>query len=267
MPLTREAKEKEKKNDDEASNVSNNELKSVFTSLIHKLDSSMNSKLDKIQDKLDSVDESVKVLKKDLADLQTTIEDQDLRITELESLRVEKIDPQGERIRDLEETVKELNNYILYQENRCRKYNLLFYGIPKKDNENTEDVFLSFLEKELRMAPEDIQSIIIQNTHRVPKNPNNNYKPAAPEAIIVKFARIHDRNKVLASSRSVSLTRGMAVRTDLPNKLKKKRGELAHTAFLLRKNEHMKTRILETKDNVILQIRAKDDGKWKRYDG
>jgi hypothetical protein len=53
MPLTREAKEKEKKNDDEASNVSNNELKSVFTTLIHKLDSSMNSKLDKIQDKLD----------------------------------------------------------------------------------------------------------------------------------------------------------------------------------------------------------------------
>ena len=90
MPLTREAKEKEKKNDDEASNVSNNELKSVFTTLIHKLDSSMNSKLDKIQDKFDSVDESVKVLKKDLADLQTTIEDQDLRITELESLRVEK---------------------------------------------------------------------------------------------------------------------------------------------------------------------------------
>jgi hypothetical protein len=49
-----------------------------------------------------TVDESVKVLKKDLADLQTTIEDQDLRITELESLRVEKIDPQCERIRDLE---------------------------------------------------------------------------------------------------------------------------------------------------------------------
>jgi hypothetical protein len=65
----------------------------------------------------------------------------------------------------------------------------------------------------------------------------------------------------------VSLPKGVAVRTNLPKQLKQKRGELAHTAFLLRKNEHMKTRILETKDNVILQIRAKDDGKWKRYDG
>jgi hypothetical protein len=94
--------------------------------------------------------------------------------------------------------VKELNNFILYQENRCRKYNLLFYGIPKKDNQNTEDVFLSFFGEGIAYGSRRHTKHHYPNIHRVPKNPNNNYKLAAPEAIIVKFARLHDRNKVLS---------------------------------------------------------------------
>ena len=92
----------------------------------------MNGKLiKKIQDKLDKVDESMKILKKELSDVQLTIEDQDLRITDLESLKTEHFDPQCKRTSELEETLKELQVYILHQENRSRKYNLLFYGLPK----------------------------------------------------------------------------------------------------------------------------------------
>lgn len=114
------------------------------------------------------------------------------------------------------------------------------------------------------MSPEDIQSIIIQISHRIPRNPQNKYKPGAPYALIVKFSRMEDRNKVLNQARITTLPKGMAVRTDLPSQLKKKRGELAHKAYLMRKNDHMRTRIIETKDDVILQFRAQDESVWKR---
>ena len=85
------------------------------------------------------------------------------------------------------------------------------------------------------MSPEDVQSIIIQNSHRIPRNSQNIYKPGAPDALIVKFSRMEDRNKVLNQARITTLPKGMAVRTDLPSQLKKKRGELAHKAYRMKK--------------------------------
>ena len=82
----------------------------------------------------------MKILKQELSDVQLTIEDQDLRITDLESLKAEHFDPQCKRTSELEETLKELQVYILHQENRSRKYNLLFYGLPKI--EKTTEVIL-----------------------------------------------------------------------------------------------------------------------------
>ena len=87
------------------------------------------------------------------------------------------------------------------------------------------------------MSPEDIQSIIIQISHRIPRNPQNKYKPGAPYALIVKFSRMEDRNKVLNQARITTIPKGMTVRTDLPSQLKKKRGELAHKAYLMRKDQ------------------------------
>ena len=48
------------------------------------------------------------------------------------------------------------------------RYNLLSYGLPKIEHEKTTEVILSHLEKDLHMLPEDVQSIIIQNSHRIP---------------------------------------------------------------------------------------------------
>ena len=103
----------------------------------------------------------MKILKRELNDVQLTIEDQDLRITDLESLKTEQFDPHCKRTTELEEKVKVLQAYILHKENRSRKYNLLFYGLPKIEYENTTEVILSSLEKDPQMSPEDIQSIIL----------------------------------------------------------------------------------------------------------
>lgn len=68
----------------------------------------MNSKLKtKIQEKLESADETIEILRKTLDDVQLAVEEHSVRITDIESLKMEQIDPQDERIRELD-TVKDL---------------------------------------------------------------------------------------------------------------------------------------------------------------
>uniref|UniRef100_A0A8W8MKW0 Uncharacterized protein n=1 Tax=Magallana gigas TaxID=29159 RepID=A0A8W8MKW0_MAGGI len=145
------------------------------------------------------------------------------------------------------------------------KYNLLFYGLPKVDKEDTTEVVLNCLESTLGVS--GAKDIIIQNSHRIPKNPSNTYKPSAPEAIIVKFAKMADRNLILHLARVTTLPKGMAIRTDLVNHLEKKRSELASKAYKLRREKNWKTRNIETKDDVILQCRRKSEDKWIPYQG
>lgn len=116
------------------------------------------------------------------------------------------------------------------------------------------------------MPTEDVQSIIIQNSHRIPRNPQITYKQGAPDALIIKVSRMEDRNKMLNLAIALTLSKGRAVRTDLPNQLKKKHGKFAHNDCLLGKKDHVETRIIETKDNVILQFRAQDESAWKKYE-
>jgi hypothetical protein len=110
---------------------------------------------------------------------------------------------------------------------------------------------------------EVVNDISIQNAHRIPKNPSNTYKPNAPEAVIVKFVKMADCNLILQHARSAVLPKGMAIRTDLPNHLKKKRSELAQRAYKMRREDNLKTRIIETKNNIILKFRGKGQEEWK----
>lgn len=94
------------------------------------------------------------------------------------------------------------------------------------------------------MEKAEVDSLIIQNAHRIPRNPDNRYKETAPEAIIVKFACLKDRNTILARVHEVKLPKGKSVRTDLPGPMKKKRAQLAQKAYQLRK-EGLITQILK----------------------
>lgn len=87
----------------------------------------------------------------------------------------------------------------------------------------------------------------------------------APEAIIVKFACLKDRNTILDRVHEVKLPKGKSVRTDLPGPMKKKRAQLAQKAYQLRK-EGLKTRILEKPTSVELQVRRTRENRWSRYD-
>lgn len=83
------------------------ETPKTFSSLIGKQDSSVNgNQKKKLQDKHDKLDESVKILKNELNDVQVGPKLQNN--TFLENLKTEHIDPQCKRTSELEETVKDL---------------------------------------------------------------------------------------------------------------------------------------------------------------
>jgi DNA anti-recombination protein RmuC len=68
--------------------------------------------------KVDKVEETLTKLKNDVQDIETAVEDQGRRITEIEMLKKERVDPQDKTILELETRLKEVKDYMTYQENR-----------------------------------------------------------------------------------------------------------------------------------------------------
>lgn len=69
----------------------------------------------------------------------------------------------------------------------------MFYDIDRNDHENQiiSAVIKEFLRGILQISPGTLDSISIQNAHRIPRNPDNVlYKPSAPDAIFVRFCRM-----------------------------------------------------------------------------
>lgn len=74
------------------------------------------------------------------------------------------------------------------------------------------------------------------------------------------------RNLVLSAATYNNLKgTGISVRTDLPVVLKRKRGELAKTAYVLRKENNLQTIIRERPDRVWLEVRENTKVKWRQY--
>lgn len=97
MGRTKSDKEKEKdvtpkaaQEVDDSEEVSNKDLKTLFTKLIKKLETSMNANLESLGEKISNV--STK-----LSEVEKALDDQNLRITDLEQMKSEKIGPQAEK--------------------------------------------------------------------------------------------------------------------------------------------------------------------------
>ena len=128
------------------------------------------------------------------------------------------------------------------------------------------------------------------NVHRLPRRPAISDEDRAPDAIIMRFVKFAEREKVLrafytynaaqskkraGAGTTASAARGAAdkddplfrvsIRTDLPRPMKIKRSQLATKAFELRKQGFL-TRIRVVGTDVILQTKRFHSGEdWKRY--
>ena len=187
------------------------------------------------------------------------IGNQDQRITDLETKESEMAE-----INSLRERVERLENVIEYNEYRSRKYNVLLYGIKQDENEDVCKVVTGFLTNELKISKEEVESMIICNAHRIPRHQStlSGEDDSNPDAIIVKFGRMSDRNRVLFSR--VKL-KGKSVRSDLPTRLKKKRAELSRVAYNLRQREKWMTAIRESRHDVWLEVKKNKTESWSKY--
>ena len=70
-------------------------------------------------------------MKNDVRDIETAVEDQGRRITELEGMKKESIDPQDKKILELETQLKEVKDHMTYQENRSRRITYYFTALVK----------------------------------------------------------------------------------------------------------------------------------------
>ena len=121
------------------------------------------------------------------------------------------------------------------------------------------------LMSELRMEEKFVNNLLIANTHRIPKNPESEYKSDAPEAIIVKLVRLQDRNRIVAARKNIPRTSRIAIRTDLPQMLKKERAELSRVAYTIRRERHWQTQIRESSSAVWLMVRKDREDRWTKF--
>ena len=202
----------------------------------------------------------------DIAELKSDLEMTKKTVSELQSSQTNTSD----RLLDVEEKslpqlrkyidkkITELDEKITLSEIHDRKSNLLIYGIPPKANENIYETVHDMFGHFLTISMEEAKHIPLVNAHRLPPanrdDSSSERQPAQPPAVIIRFARMIDRDRLLNAyehrprqqSQSQRQQRAPAgssgpsaptafspfsrvtIRTDLPPKMKRERGRL-HT--------------------------------------
>ena len=229
---------------DSEDEVSTRELKSLIIKLT--------SKVEEFEEKM-GVD--LKELHADMSSFKACLNEHSTQINDIEKTVHGLVEQR------LQERIERLEEHIRYQEARSRKYNLLFYGIQHKD-EDTLKTIKDFFQNDLKLGKSTVEDMVIANAHRVPRKIE---VPDAPDPIIVKFARMEEREMVYRARTQLPVTSKKSVRTDLPADLKRKRGALSQIAYTMRKKDKMQTRIIESPRDVKLKFRKTKEDEWTFY--
>ena len=230
-----------------------------------------------VNTKLDSVINEIAELKTDLEKTKTTVSDMEVSLTNNSDrlLTVEQKSLPDLR-KYIDEKIVELDDKLLLSEIHERKQNLLVYGLPSKPNENVYDTAYDVFSHFLNIPKKDAMlNIPLVNAHRLPpaQHEGSSGMERQPPAVIIRFARIVDRDRILyafehqprqreqtkspcssTAAAPSSLSR-VTIRTDLPPTMKRERGRLSSIAYNLRKNNGLSTRIKVIRTRVQLQTR------------
>ena len=254
---------------------------------IRKMFSSFSAKIEK---KLDDVITDITSLKQDVSTLKTTTNaleastsDTSARISSVEDVKLPQMD---RKIKKLEE---KLDEKLLALELHDRKQNLLFYGIAPRPQEEIYATVSEAIGQLLNIPLEEAAKVPLINAHRLPRSHRtpdqedsveSRNRPVGPDPIIVRFARMRDRERILQAFEYPTRQREtrsearrptdprVTVRTDLPPTMKRERGRLAHVAYQLRSNQPgLKTRIKIIGVKVVLQTRKSSEvgSTWSKW--
>jgi hypothetical protein len=222
--------------------VSNKELKALIMGLEGKIDQKLDQCFEKISERVDKLNEKVENLEVDVVwSKKAQGEDHTLIIK-------------------MADEIAELKQSLLHTQLYSRKYHLLVYGV-----EGFESTTPACIERVRRFAVDNLKleekfakNMVIRNAYRLQKRDTG----ATP--IIVVFLLWAERDAFLRAGKNLSGTK-MSVRTDLPPELKKKRGELAHRAYEIRRDRQIHARVQERGVDIWIETRNSGTQPWRRW--
>ena len=230
--------------------------------------------------KLDALTLEVASIKTKLSEVEDSVNMNSDKIIEIEKKKLPEMENK------MAAEISKLQNKLTAMEIYCRRANLLFYGVKETPNENVESTLRGTFSY-LGINADDAANIAIVNVHRLPRRDNPTSSQASgggpsrdpvPSAIIAKFVYMRDRDRILAAfeqrqrqprAASYAATtqedQRITVRTDLPPALKARRSSLAKTAYDLRKQKNVSTKIYLAGTEVLLKWKEKGSATWNQY--
>lgn len=178
---------------------------------------------------MDSTNARVDSLIKEIRDLQTSIEFTQAQVEELYKQKCEiKLEHVQNELENLRDKADDL-------ENRSRRNNLCFEGIPEEQEQYKKESWAEAEEKVMKILedkmPElSVRDIKVERAHRVGAR-----KSSKPRAIVVKFLNYKDRERVLKSRRNLAGSR-IFIREDFSDRTAEKRKLLIPEMMEARRN-------------------------------
>ena len=132
------------------------------------------------------MNETIKFINEKLEEIEVNRREKEREIAELKST-----------ISRLDARVDKVERVLDRKEQYCSRNRLLIHGFNKENLENTDDVVINILKKEMN---EEVTHRDIDNTHcLVNQKPDKN----KPQRIIIKFSRYNVRAKILKNKRKL----------------------------------------------------------------
>jgi hypothetical protein len=158
---------------------------------------------------------------------------------EVETVKKAQSEDRAE-IQNLAGEVNTLRQSLLHSQVHSRKYNLLIYGLEGYETtpSATIDKIRKFAVENLKLDEQFANRMAIRNAHRLQR------REGRTTPIIAVFLFWTERDTFLRAGRNLAGTK-MQICTDLPPELKQKRGQLAHKAFEIRRDEKLPARVTE----------------------
>lgn len=237
----------------------------------------INLKLDKALNDIASFKTDLDATNRAVAELQISVSDTSERVSIVERATIPNV------IEETRKLVANLEENLLQQEIHMRKLNLLLYGIDQKKDENILTETTKAIAELLNIPYEEADKIPIANAHRLPsaRNFTKPNTPNPPNPIIVRFARMKDRDDVLKAfehpgyarrrqstshnEAAIEVRPAITVRADLPPSMKRERGRLSSIAYKLRQEKKLMTRIKVFNTKVILQTKRNREDTWATW--
>lgn len=158
----------------------------------------MEKRISNLESKLDDMDTQVSTQQNEITDLKSAVEFNSKDIQSLKKRLVNQSDAASHDTSKLKDKIDDL-------ENRSRRNNLIFHGIPEGSEEghSCEEFLSDFLATHMKI--DDGGDIELERAHRTPSQPQSrpggtNSRPTRPRPIHCKFLRYNDRQYILKNA-------------------------------------------------------------------